>query len=306
MVLPPSLEPLIVRYRAVLVSFAVGAAACSAPSSPAPAAATDAVAVTKPADHLPGGGPAGSPAGMPPVESTASAANDGGGQPVSGVVAETMNSGGYTYARITGPNGDRWIAASEMPIEKGARLTATVSVTMQNFHSRTLNRDFPEIAFVSAVALNGVAVASNADAAAAAGVTGKSSPGVDMPAMANSHDADVMPAPEPPKLVAKVDPAPGGLTVFQVWEKRASLSGKPVVVRGRIVKANYEIMGSNWYHVQDGSGDLDAGTHDLTVTSSDRANVGDVVTISGPISLGKDFGAGYAYDVMVEKASIRK
>ncbi len=298
-------------HRSAIVLLALAAAACGTPSSSAPVPAATAIDTTasgaaKPADHLPGGGPAGAPAGMPAVESSASAALDGGDQPVSGVVAETMNSGGYTYARITGPNGDRWIAASEMPIEKGARLTATVSVTMQNFHSRTLNRDFPEIAFVSAVALNGVAVASNADAAAAAGVTGKSSPGVDMPAMANSHDADAMPAPEAPKLVAKVDPAPGGLTVFQVWEKRASLSGKPVVVRGRIVKANYEIMGSNWYHVQDGSGDLDAGTHDLTVTSSDRANVGDVVTISGPISLGKDFGAGYAYDVMVEKASIRK
>ena len=53
-------------------------------------------------------------------------------------------------------------------------------------------------------------------------------------------------------------------------------------------------------------GDLEAGTHDLTVTSGDRASVGDVVTISGPTALGKDFGAGYAYDVMVERASIRK
>jgi hypothetical protein len=50
----------------------------------------------------------------------------------------------------------------------------------------------------------------------------------------------------------------------------------------------------------------DAGTHDLTVTSRDRVAVGDIVTISGPITLGKDFGAGYAYDVMVEGATIRK
>lgn len=304
--------------RSAFVLLALVTAACGTPSSTAPVAAstaTDAPAPgTKPADHVAGGGPAGAPAGMPAVESSASAALDGGDQAVSGVVAETLNSGGYTYVRLTGPKGDTWVAASEMPIEKGAKMAASVSVVMQNFHSRTLNRDFPQIFFVTNVSLNGVAVASNADAAAAAGLPPKSSPGVDRPAMANSHDAD-LPSAAPvggsPKagntaLVAKVDPAPGGLTVFQVWEKRASLSGKAVVVRGRIVKANYEIMGSNWYHLQDGSGNLDAGTHDLTVTSNDRVNVGDVVTISGPISLGKDFGAGYAYDVMVEKAAIKK
>jgi len=302
-------------HRSAIVLLALAAAACGSPSSSAtvPAAtATDAPAsgAAKPADHLPGGGPAGAPAGMPAVESSASAALDGGDQAVSGVVAETLNSGGYTYVRLTGPKGDTWVAASEMPIEKGAKMAATVSVVMQNFHSRTLNRDFPQIFFVTNVSLNGVAVASNEDAAAAAGMPAAGG----APSLVGSHGGSgtpVAPMGGSPNagttaLVAKVDPAPGGLTVFQVWEKRASLSGKPVVVRGRIVKANYEIMGSNWYHVQDGSGDLDAGTHDLTVTSSDRANVGDVVTISGPISLGKDFGSGYAYDVMVEKASIRK
>ncbi len=303
-------------HRSAIVLLALAAAACGTPSSSAPvpaATATDTPAsgAAKPADHLPGGGPAGAPAGMPAVESSASAALDGGDQAVSGVVAETINSGGYTYVRLTGAKGDTWVAASEMPIEKGAKMAATVSVVMQNFHSRTLNRDFPQIFFVTNVSLNGVAVASNEDAAAAAGMPAAGG----APSLVGSHGGSGAPAAAPvggsPKagtteLVAKVDPAPGGLTVFQVWEKRASLSGKPVVVRGRIVKANYEIMGSNWYHVQDGSGDLDAGTHDLTVTSSDRANVGDVVTISGPISLGKDFGAGYAYDVMVEKASIRK
>jgi hypothetical protein len=300
--------------RSAFVVLALAAAACGTPSTSTPAATAPVAEASapgaKPADHRAGGGPAGAPAGMPAVESSAAAALDGGDQSVTGVVAETINSGGYTYVRLTGAKGDTWVAASEMPIEKGAKMVASVSVVMQNFHSRTLNRDFPQIFFVTNVALNGVAVASNADAAAAAGIPAKSSPGVDMPAMANSHDDAVAlggsPKADATKLVAKVDPAPGGLTVFQVWEKRASLSGKPVVVRGRVVKANYEIMGSNWYHVQDGSGNLEAGTHDLTVTSNDRANVGDVVTITGPITLGKDFGAGYAYDVMVEKASIRK
>lgn len=286
------------RILAVLLAAAAAACGSSQPGAQPPAPASAPASSAAPAQ----------PSGARPVESLASGTSEGGGQSVTGVVAESMNSGGYTYARLAGANGDTWIAATEMPLEKGANVAASVSVVMDNFHSRTLNRDFPKVAFVSDVRVNGVAVASNAEAAAVASEVGARN---GMPPLVGSHGsgatAPPASAPAPPaSLVEKVAPAPGGLTVFQVWQKRADMSGKAVRVRGRIVKANYEIMGTNWYHVQDGTGDLDAGTHDLTVTSRDRMNVGDVVTIAGPITLGKDFGAGYAYDVMVEGASIVK
>lgn len=285
------------RYLAVLLAVSTAACGSSQPSaSTASTPAASATATTAPPDAPPAGSPA-SPA-------------PGSGDTVSGVVAETINSGGYTYARLTGASGDTWIAATEMPLEKGANVAAGVSVVMDNFHSRTLNRDFPKVAFVTDLRVNGVAVASNEETAAVASEIGARN---GMPPLVGSHGGGSMTAPPagsptPPAatLVEKVAPAPGGLTVFQVWQKRADMSGKAVRVRGRVVKANYEIMGTNWYHVQDGTGDLEAGTHDLTVTSRDRMNVGDVVTIAGPITLGKDFGAGYAYDVMVEGASVVK
>ena len=43
-----------------------------------------------------------------------------------------------------------------------------------------------------------------------------------------------------------------------------------------------------------------------TVTTSAEVKRGDVVTVSGPLSIDKDFGAGYAYSAIVEKASIKK
>ncbi|MEY4634971.1 MAG: hypothetical protein RJA55_769, partial [Acidobacteriota bacterium] len=33
-------------------------------------------------------------------------------------------------------------------------------------------------------------------------------------------------------------------------------------------------------------------------------NVGDIVTISGTLATDKDFGSGYAYDAIVEKATV--
>jgi hypothetical protein len=107
-------------------------------------------------------------------------------------------------------------------------------------------------------------------------------------------------------LIARVSPAPGGVTVAEVWAKRAALSGKPIVLRGQVVKVNYEIMGANWYHLQDGSGVVADGTHDLVVTSSARMVAGDVVTVSGVLTTDKDFGAGYSYEAIVEGAEIRK
>jgi len=243
--------------------------------------------------------PTATPATEQPTQATSAAAAPAGSDTlpnpgaVSGTVAETMNSGGYTYARLTDNGRDTWMAAPEiLSIAVGDRLTGTVSMPMERFRSRTLNREFDVIYFVNRVTRNGEVLQP---APAAAGGM----------AMAGSHGAgELAEAPAPP--VEPVDPAPGGLRVADVWKQREALSGSIVTVRARVVKANYEIMGVNWYHLQDGSGTGADGTNDLTITSDAQARVGDVVTISGTLVTKKDFGAGYAYDAIVEKASIRK
>jgi len=103
-----------------------------------------------------------------------------------------------------------------------------------------------------------------------------------------------------------VPAVPGSVMIADVWAKRAALSGKPLVLRGQIVKVNLAIMGTNWYHLQDGSGVVKDGTHDLVVTSAAELNAGDIVTVNGTLTTGKDFGAGYSYEAIVERADIRK
>jgi hypothetical protein len=103
----------------------------------------------------------------------------------------------------------------------------------------------------------------------------------------------------------RVDRAPGGRTIAEVWAAR-DLADKPVVVRGKVVKFRAGIMGTNWMHIRDGSGSEANGDHDLTVTTDDTAAAGDVVIVSGTLRRDKDFGAGYVYPVIVEKAKISK
>jgi hypothetical protein len=111
-----------------------------------------------------------------------------------------------------------------------------------------------------------------------------------------------------PTAAAEVDltgiaKAEGGKTVAEVFAEKDALAGKPVTFRGKVVKTNPDIMGKNWLHVRDGSGE--EGTNDLTITTAGTLpNVGDTVLVTGNVSLNKDFGMGYAYDVLVEDAQV--
>ena len=100
--------------------------------------------------------------------------------------------------------------------------------------------------------------------------------------------------------IAKAD---GGKTVAEVFAEKDQLAGQQVVLRGKVVKSNPGIMGKNWIHVRDGSGA--EGTNDLTVTTTGtEPGVGDLVLVKGPVSLNRDLGMGYVYDVIVEDAEV--
>jgi hypothetical protein len=129
------------------------------------------------------------------------------------------------------------------------------------------------------------------------------------PAAAVSSTPATPPHPTPEAPTANVDlsgieRAAGGKTVAEVFAEKDQLAGKPIILRGKVVKTNANIMGKNWLHVRDGSGA--EGSNDLTVTTTGTLPiVGDTVLLTGPVVLDKDFGMGYQYDVMVEDALVK-
>ena len=206
-----------------------------------------------------------------------------------------MDSGGYTYVRLKTSTDEVWLAATDLKTKTGDRLTVGLDVPMQNFHSKTLNRDFPLIYFVSRVAREGESLEAASPRA-----------GMPMGASHGSEAASAAAGPDAARPVAPVAPPPGGVAIADLWAKRTALAGKPVVVRGQVVKANNAIMGRNWFHLQDGSGKADDGTNDVTITTEDVVTVGDIVTVTGTLTVDKDFGAGYAYDAIIENATIKR
>jgi predicted acyltransferase (DUF342 family) len=83
---------------------------------------------------------------------------------------------------------------------------------------------------------------------------------------------------------------------------KADYSSKEFEIKGAVVKVNEQVMGKNWVHIQDGTGV--GGNFDLTITTQADVEVGDVVTFKGKLTLEKDFGAGYFYEVIMEDGTL--
>ncbi len=93
-------------------------------------------------------------------------------------------------------------------------------------------------------------------------------------------------------------------TVAAVYKEKVALTGKTISATGKVVKVNNGIMGRNFVHVQDGTGDAKDGSNNLVVTSKQTAAVGDKVTISGLVVVNRDFGSGYSYPLIIEEATV--
>ncbi len=91
-------------------------------------------------------GPAGDPADVPqPYYEVA----PGPGGPI-GVVLETMNAGGYTYARLDAPEAEIWAAGPMTDLVVGDTVYLAGASNMGVFKSDELDRMWDEIYFVNA------------------------------------------------------------------------------------------------------------------------------------------------------------
>ncbi len=248
------------------------------------------------------------------------------GKPIKGKVLETMNTGGYTYLRLQGPEGDVWVAVPETKVQKGQQVECQPGMTMTNFKSKTLGRTFDSIIFSSGLGNGGKSSMSNPHAGnssttgrkngsfrealqaeqggaptAGAVTGGAAAMGGAMMASGGSATAVV------PSKDIKVEKAKGknGYTVGECFTLGKKLNNKIVRVRGKVVKLSRMIMGKNWVHIQDGTGNPMKNTHDLVVTTMAEPKLDSVVVVEGTLHADKDFGAGYKYKVIIEDAEIK-
>jgi hypothetical protein len=239
----------------------------------------------------------------------------------SGRVAETMNSAGYTYMLVESGKGQQWVAIPETTVKKGQEVQYHPGMMMQNFTSKTLNRTFPVIVFSDG--LTGAQPSpettkkekptadNSSDFAAAVQAEQKNSTAGDLPkdhptmggnmnmGVSGGSGGAIVPLQD-----IHVDKATGSnsYTIGDLYAKADKLNGQKVRVRGKVVKVSMSIMGRNWVHIQDGSGDPMQNTHDLVITTQETQADGSVVMMEGILAAKKDFGAGYSYAAIIEQA----
>jgi len=241
--------------------------------------------------------PAAAPAPVTPAPMTADPASQAPTKYFSGKVLETMNAGGYTYVHVDNGTSQIWAAAPQFEAKVGEKVTVPEGMPMKDYESKSLNRKFDVVFFVGAV---GKGDQPPAPAAAMAGGSAMNEQ-AQMPEGAHPKLDPAQAAKDSKVTFAGIKKA--DKTVGDVFAGQDGLGGKEVAVRGKVVKFSAQIMGKNWVHVQDGTGQ--AGSNDLTVTTADSAKVGDTVLVTGKITLKKDFGMGYKYDLIIEDGKVK-
>ncbi|MEI8201438.1 MAG: hypothetical protein WCH34_00385 [Bacteroidota bacterium] len=214
------------------------------------------------------------------------------------VVQEIIQTSNYTYFRLSELGNPQiketdtlWAAVTRTESKIGETLYYKGGFPMKDFPSKELNRTFKEVLFLDSLS-------HTSDFAK------KEMAAIPSHQYMSTADSTMAMKPKITKVEVKVDPIAGGVSIADLYSKKASFSGKTIKVKGKVTKFSPEIMGKNWIHIQDGT--ESNGKFDLTITTSSTVNVGDVLGFEGKISLNKDLGHDYFYEVIMEDAKILK
>ncbi len=69
----------------------------------------------------------------------------------SGTVEETLAASPYIYIHVKAADGEQWLAAPAVDLKKGTTIRWPDGMPMKNFFSKTLQRNFDTVFFVTAV-----------------------------------------------------------------------------------------------------------------------------------------------------------
>ena len=176
----------------------------------------------------------------------------------SGVIREVRQTKTYTYVRIEGKNKQIWAAMSKVDVKKGQKMSFKDGMPFRHFPSKALNKTFDELYLLSDYSLDGKSV--------------------DYKKKKRSYTKEVNIQGTTIELGSiKV----ADMIIADLYKNRKKLKGNSISLRGKVVKYSPKIMGKNWAHVHDGSGEI-------TVLTTDSTKVGDVVLVKGKLELNKD------------------
>lgn len=190
------------------------------------------------------------------------------------LVKEIENAGMYTYVRVAENNENYWIAIPKSEIEIGKEYYYKGGMKMVDFKSKELNKTFDTIWFLDTF------FNKNPD----------------------NNDLDKAHNSITPELNEIIEQPENGISIAKLLSDSESFSNKEILIKGRVVKVNKNILNRNWVHLKDGTSFNNKS--ELTISTTDTVMLGDIVTFKGQLTLDKDFGYGYVYPVLVENGQV--
>jgi hypothetical protein len=198
------------------------------------------------------------------------------------IVEEVLQTTQYTYLKVKENEKISWLALPKMEANVGETYYYSSGLEMVNFESKELNRKFDSVLFLETISKN-----KNDDQKATTNDV----------STAKAHKGTVE------KKTIKIEPAKECITIAELFTNLEKYSNQTVKIKAQVVKVNNDIMEKNWYHIQDGT--ENQGNFDLVATSKAKLNLNDIVILEGKVSLKKDFGYGYFYEVLMEDALVK-
>ena len=196
------------------------------------------------------------------------------------VVNDFIDAGTYVYLNVNEEGEEYWMAIPNAKIEKGATYYYSGGMEMKDFESKQLGKTFDFITFAEGISSSEI-VAVKPKVKKMANSTGHV-----------HHEAEPI----------HIEIPKNGISIANLYSKPANFKGEEIIVRGKVVKVNKNILGKNWIHIVDGT-NFENNT-DLTITTSQIVKLGDTVTFKALVVLDKDFGAGYVYNLLLENGKI--
>lgn len=200
------------------------------------------------------------------------------------VVQEVLQANRYVYLNVKEEgNGQFWIATRKQEAKKGEIYFYRRPLLKTNFESKEYNRVFDTIYLVSNLV--------SQDHSKHAVAQNTQTPSIE-PKITTKEDI--------PTHTDKVVEYKGTLKIAELLKDPKKYEGHTIQLSGKCVKVNPNIMERNWLHIQDGS----KNDFDMVVTSNTFVPEGSDITIRGVVSINRDFGAGYKYDLIVENGTL--
>lgn len=210
-----------------------------------------------------------------------------------GTIKKIEEAGKYIYLQIDEEGKEVWLAT--MPtffsgkLSEGDRIEYMGGDLMAEFKSTVLNRTFDSILFVTRIRSLKEGP-SEAEQAATQNDPHKKIPGIKKKVSA--------------PVKGEIKRAEEGRNIEEIFSERDQLNNKEVILRGKVMKVNKNILAQTWVTLQDGTGS--APDNKIIAVTKDAVNVGEILTVRGILKTDVNLGSGYKYKALIDEAKLTK